>query len=134
MRIGELAKQAGVNIQTIRFYERERVMRAAPRSPSGYRSYTNRDLQHVQFVKRCQQLGFTLAEIKQLAGLHESLAASRNMDRAAMERFSAMAGERLKLIDSRIEALQEMRRNLAHLIAETSSPAARCLASQAEVK
>ncbi len=126
MKIGELAKRGGVNIQTIRFYERERVLRVAPRTVSGYRSYTERDLQHVLFVKQCQQLGFTLAEIKQLAGLHESLAASRNLDRVAMDRFSLMASERLRMIDGKISALREMRRNLERLLVQAGSPGDRC--------
>jgi DNA-binding transcriptional MerR regulator len=126
MKIGDLAKRAGVNIQTIRFYERERVMRAAPRTASGYRAYGDRDLQHVMFVKQCQQLGFTLAEIKQLATLHESLAATLNMDAAALARFAAMAGERLQLIDAKIAGLQDMRRNLERLLRQTGSPADQC--------
>lgn len=126
MKIGELAKRAGVNIQTIRFYERERVMRVPSRTPSGYRSYSDRDLQHILFVKQCQQLGFTLAEIKQLAALHQSLAATRNLDAAALVRFAAMAAERLQTIDAKISALQGMRRNLEGLLAETGSSADQC--------
>jgi MerR family copper efflux transcriptional regulator len=126
MKIGDLAKSAGVNIQTIRFYEREGVMRAPSRTASGYRAYTDRDLQHVMFVKQCQQLGFTLAEIKQLATLHESLAATRNLDAAALARFAAMAGERLQIIDSKILALQEMRRNLELLLRQAGSSADQC--------
>ena len=126
MKIGELAKRAGVNIQTIRFYERERVMRVPSRTPSGYRSYSDRDLQHILFVKQCQQLGFTLAEIKQLAALHQSLAATRNLDAAALGRFAAMAAERLQTIDAKISALQGMRRDLEGLLAETGSSADQC--------
>ena len=66
MKIGDLAKRAGVNIQTIRFYERERVMRAPSRTASGYRSYTDRDLQHIVFVSGGQSrraLGATRADI-----------------------------------------------------------------------
>jgi|SRR5579871_377715 len=126
MKIGDLAKQAGVNIQTIRFYEREKVMRAPLRTASGYRSYTGRDLQHVLFVKQCQQLGFTLAEIKQLASLHESLAATRNMDAPALQKFSAMANDRLRIIDDKIAALLDMRRNLVMLLTQAGSPGDQC--------
>jgi DNA-binding transcriptional MerR regulator len=119
MKIGELAKRAGVNIQTIRFYERERVLRAAARTASGYRSYADRDLQHVVFVKQCQQLGFTLAEIRQLASLHQSLAETRNLDAAAMDRFTALAQERLQIIDAKIAVLGEMRRNLDRLLKQS---------------
>src|SRR5580693_6233172 len=126
MKIGQVAKRAGVNIQTIRFYERERVMRAPPWTASGYRTYSDRDLQHILFVKQCQQLGFTLAEIKQLAAVHESLAASRNLDAAALERFSTMAGERLRMIDGKIAALRRMRNNLVRLLAQTGTSGDQC--------
>lgn len=134
MRIGELAQRAGVNIQTIRFYERERVLRAAPRTASGYRAYGERDVQHVLFVKQCQQLGFTLAEIRQLATLHESLAATRNLDTAAMGRFAAMAGERLATIDAKIAALQNMRRDLQRLLAQAGSSADQCPGRKSTVR
>ena len=73
MRTGELASQAGVNIQTIRFYERERMLGAPPRTPAGYRCYSRHDLERVVFIKTCQQLGFTLEDIRSLTGLHDRL-------------------------------------------------------------
>jgi len=75
MRIGELAHQAAVNIQTIRFYERRRLLPAPPRNSSGYRSYEKSDLDRVTFIKRNQELGFTLEEIKQILELHRVVAA-----------------------------------------------------------
>jgi MerR family copper efflux transcriptional regulator len=66
MRIGELAALAEVNIQTVRFYEREGLLRAPVRTASGYRSYAERDLEHLHFIRLCQGLGFTLREIQQL--------------------------------------------------------------------
>ena len=75
MRTGELARKAGVNLQTIRFYEREGLLPKPPRTVSGYRSYQESDLERVVFIRRNQQLGFTLAEIKQLLQLHSVLAA-----------------------------------------------------------
>ena len=72
MKIGDLAKRAGVNVQSIRFYEREQLLRQPARTASGYRSYTEHDLEHVVFIKQCQHLGFTLKEIRELADLHRS--------------------------------------------------------------
>ena len=75
MRTGELARNAGVNLQTIRFYEREGLLPKPARTVSGYRSYQQSDLERVIFIRKNQQLGFTLAEIKQLMQLHGVLAA-----------------------------------------------------------
>jgi MerR family transcriptional regulator, copper efflux regulator len=72
MRIGQLATRAGVNIQTIRFYERRRILSAPPRSISGYRQYAEADLDELRIIRRCKELGFTLKEIQQLLGLHRA--------------------------------------------------------------
>jgi hypothetical protein len=75
MHIGELAHKATVNIQTIRFYEREGLLPPPARNDSGYRCYDAGDLDRVTFIKRNQELGFTLEEIKQLLDLHRVVAA-----------------------------------------------------------
>ena len=77
MLIGELARRASVNIQTIRFYEREGLLPAPSRNNSGYRRYEASDLERVTFIKRNQELGFTLDEIKQLLDLHRVVAANK---------------------------------------------------------
>ena len=66
MRIGELAKQAEVNIQTIRFYERRGLLDKPKRLSSGYRHFPPEVVEQVRFIKRSQGLGFTLNEIKVL--------------------------------------------------------------------
>src|SRR5947207_14642035 len=66
MRIGELAAQAGVNIQTVRFYERRGLLRQPRRLASSYRDYPAETVEVIKFIKRNQQSGFTLKEIKQL--------------------------------------------------------------------
>jgi DNA-binding transcriptional MerR regulator len=111
MKIGELAKKAGVNIQTIRYYERERILREPKRTASGYRAFTDQDLQRVVFIKVCQNIGFTLNEIRQLSGLHDLLG-NASGNKKALEEICQMAAQRLHLLDEKIEALQTMRRNL----------------------
>jgi len=69
MRIGELAAKAGVNIQSVRFYERRRILREPVRAASGYRVYGKSDLDDICFIKQCQELGFTLKEIQPLLQL-----------------------------------------------------------------
>lgn len=69
MRIGELARQAGVNIQTIRFYERKGLLPVPRRKPSGYRLYAGEDLHRLRFILRAKELGFSLEEIRQILGM-----------------------------------------------------------------
>jgi len=69
MRIGELAKCAGVGVQTVRFYERRRLLRTPRRTPAGYRVYSDKDLECVTVIKKMQRFGFTLAEIRRVLQL-----------------------------------------------------------------
>src|SRR5437588_6502579 len=75
MLTGELARNAKVNLQTIRFYERQGLLPEPARTAAGYRSYEQRHLERVVFIKHNQELGFTLAEIKQLLDMHVVVAA-----------------------------------------------------------
>ncbi|HEX4020660.1 MAG TPA: MerR family DNA-binding protein [Acidobacteriaceae bacterium] len=66
---GRLAQQGQVNIETIRYYERQGLLQRPSRLPSGYRSFPQESVQRVRFIKRAQKLGFTLHEIKELLSL-----------------------------------------------------------------
>jgi MerR family mercuric resistance operon transcriptional regulator len=66
LTIGDVAKQAKVRIETLRYYEREGLVASPPRSPSNYRLYPEDTVRRVQFIKRAQELGFSLKEIKEL--------------------------------------------------------------------
>src|SRR5271168_3199334 len=119
MRIGELAAQAEVNIQTLRFYEREGLLRPPVRTSSGYRSYANSDLERVRFIRLCQGLGFTLREIHELLHLHRELAEFNGktvMKATAVSEIVAMANERLAVIDEKLTTLTAMRRELTALV------------------
>src|SRR5271169_852785 len=119
MRIGELAARAGVNIQTLRFYEREALLRPPLRTASGYRSYQEGDLERVRFIRLCQGLGFTLHEIRQLLHLHASVSEYNGktvMKPAAVSKIVEMANERLAAIDYKIKLLSSMRTELASLL------------------
>lgn len=85
LRIGEASARAGVNIQTLRYYERRGLIKAPERGSSGYREYTPETVQLVKLIKRAQKFGFSLNEIKHLLdfcennkgncdGLHEVIA------------------------------------------------------------
>ena len=71
MRIGELAKAAGVHVQTIRFYERRGLLPPPPRLSGGYRDYRADVVPLVQFIKQVQAHGYTLEEIRELLALAE---------------------------------------------------------------
>ena len=90
MQIGQPARAAGVNIQTIRFYEREKLLPSPPRTASGYRDYRKSDLDRVLFIRRNHEIGFTLAEIRQLLDLHGGL---ETMPRKAWRRVSSLPGK-----------------------------------------
>src|SRR5467141_423656 len=72
LTIGKLAKAVGVNIQTVRYYERRRLLIPMARRPSGYRLYGEDALRRVRFIKNAQTIGFTLHEIAELLNLRVS--------------------------------------------------------------
>jgi MerR family mercuric resistance operon transcriptional regulator len=138
MHIGELAGKARVNIQTIRFYERRHLLREPARTPSGYRNYDRIDLESVVFIKWCQQLGFTLKEIKQLLKLHTAVAdfSSVHTVRKAAELQSIihMAEEKLANVQEKIKLLKTMGKQLTSTIEKLQSqPVPVCPASKPPV-
>lgn len=125
MRSGELARSAGVNLETIRFYERQGLLPAPARTLSGYRSYQQSDLERVLFIKRNQEIGFTLAEIKQLIDLHSVLVSMG--PKHFRKRPSQLQGiieigrERLTSIKQKSAMLNAMRRQLEWLLSQLES-------------
>jgi Hg(II)-responsive transcriptional regulator len=109
MRIGRLAAQAGVNVQTLRYYERRGLLEAPHRTLSGFREYADETVRRVRFVRRAQGIGFTLEEIRGLLNLwpdsSQSCRAVEKRARATLER-----------IDGRIEDLQRMRKALSRYV------------------
>jgi len=110
MTIGRLAEKAGVNIDTIRYYERNGLLPPAVRRPSGYREYRDTDVQRLRFIRRAKDLGFRLGEINELL----SLSADRDGDMRGVKR---RAEQRLEQVERRIQELQRVRRGLKKLIA-----------------
>ncbi len=106
---GELAEQAGVNVQTVRYYERRGLLPEPPRTPSGYREYGPGDLRRLRFIRRAKSLGFRLSEIETLLNLRveENRSCDAVQDRAA---------EALARIDEQVEQLHQIRRALSSLV------------------
>jgi DNA-binding transcriptional MerR regulator len=125
MRTGELARNAGVNLQTIRFYERQGLLPEPDRTTSGYRTYQQRDLDRVKFIRRNQELGFTLREIKQLMDLHSVLASMgpKHFRRrpAELQGIIEIGRERLVAIKHKSRMLNTMRRQLEWVLQQLES-------------
>ena len=110
MTIGAAARRVGMSIDTIRYYEREGLLPAAPRRASGYRDYDATAVERLRFIRRAKALGFTLEEIRELLVL--SVDHERGV-RGVKQR----AESRLAEIERRIRELQGVRRGLKQLIA-----------------
>jgi DNA-binding transcriptional MerR regulator len=106
MKVGQLAAAAGVSVQTIRFYERQKLLPAARRLPSGYRDYPAEAVHTVQRIKRMQEVGFTLRELSHFIQLLETQPHNPAERRACVE-------AKLHSIDAQIERLQAMRDELS---------------------
>jgi len=134
MRIGELAHRAAVNIQTIRFYERKGLLPEPSRNSSGYRSYEKSDLDRVTFIKRNQELGFTLEEIKQILYLHRVVAAMTfplHHKPRELSAIIAIGRERLETINQRICTLRAMELRLTSILYQLeAATVATCPASK----
>jgi MerR family mercuric resistance operon transcriptional regulator len=108
--ISDLARDADVNVETIRYYERIGLLRQPPKPARGWRRYEDSALHRILFVKRAQHLGFTLAEIQELLGLRTS-----NSPRTCA-RVAKKTSVKLELIDEKIRDLKAMRSVLADLV------------------
>ncbi|WP_407543284.1 MerR family transcriptional regulator (plasmid) [Deinococcus radiomollis] len=108
IRIGELAEQAGVNIETIRYYERRGLIDRPARSTGGHRAFDLDAVQLIRAIKAAQSLGFTLAEIEELTEL-------TFRQRNAVQ-VTERAQAKIREIDEKIALFQEMRQALSRVI------------------
>ncbi len=108
MKIGEVAKRSGTGIETIRFYEREGLLLKPQRRPSGYRQYDETTVERLDYIRRSKELGFTLAEIRDLLEL--SFAASN------CEHIRPLAEGKIADIEQKIRNLQQMKRSLGRIV------------------
>ena len=115
MRTGQVAERAGVNIQTLRYYERRGLLPPPERSQTGYRSYRPQSVDTVRFIKRAQELGFSLTEIQTLLDLAAGGPEGCN---AAQE----LAEHKIAELEDRIATLGAMRDALERLVATCQLP------------
>jgi MerR family transcriptional regulator, copper efflux regulator len=114
LTVSKLARAAHVAVPTLRFYERERLLPEPARSAANYRVYSADAVGRIRFIRRAQQLGFTLAEIKDILNLRVS------GDRSCAE-VPELAEAKIAEIDARIQSLRKMGKALATLAVECGS-------------
>lgn len=117
--IGKLAEMAGVGVETVRFYQRKELLRE-PKANGSVRTYSEEDVQRISFIKRAQDLGFTLSEVKELLELNTK-------PRMTCGTVKIKAKSKIKEIEEKIADLQRMKTSLEKL--EKA-----CNASQDQVK
>ncbi len=106
LTIGHLAREAGVNVETVRYYQRVGLIREPQKPQSGYRVYTPETIDRIKFIKRAQPLGFSLQEIAELLELGGS----------HCEDVRVRAEEKRAHIDAQISDLKKLRKTLDQLI------------------
>ena len=109
MRIGELAKATGTKAETIRYYEREGILPAADRTDSNYRDYSEDHLATLTFVRRARGLGFSMAQVRQLAAL------SDHEDKPC-EDVDQLVRRQLGEVDQKIADLASLRKELREMV------------------
>ena len=118
---GQLAKAAGVGVETLRFYERKGLLEVPPRKDSGYRQYDDEAVARLRFIRQAQLVGFTLKEIRELLALRDDPATGRADIRS---RATAKVAD----IDAKVTALLAMRASLTELLStcDGDGPASGC--------
>ena len=109
--IGQLAREADVGIETIRFYERRGLIADPPRRRSGYRQYPTSTIDRLRFIRRAKRLGFSLDEIAELLGL-------RSHPKANRQKVRAKAAAKIRDVERRIEDLSRIKQTLTTLAAD----------------
>jgi len=105
VKAGEVAKKAGVGVQTLHFYERSGLLPKPKRSAANYRLYSPEFVRRIQFIKKAQAFGFTLEEIRDILDL-------KNQGKTTCRRVAQIAGERLRQIEAELAKWRGFRRAL----------------------
>lgn len=108
LRIGDLARRAGVTVETVRYYERRGLLQRPARSPGGHRAFGSDAVALLRGIRAAQRLGFTLAEIEEMVDISEG--------RVGADRVRARAEAKIHEVDAKIRALRAMRTSLERVI------------------
>lgn len=109
LRIGEVATRSGVSIDTLRYYERRKLLSTAPRTQSGYRMFSSETVDRVLFIRQAQELGFTLEEISELLTTNGTSDCLKVHD---------LLDTKLTELDARMKSMHDFREKLIHYLAE----------------
>lgn len=120
LTISEAAKKCGVNIETIRYYEKRGLIQAPPRTISGYRAFPNKTIERIHFIKRAQELDFTLSEIQKLISISDN---DENFTAIDAKQF---ATEKLNEVEKKIRGLESVKTLLEDLLERCSGKAPLC--------
>lgn len=121
LSIGQIARQAGVGVETVRFYEREGLLEEPARRASGYRQYAQDTVTQIRFIKRAQHLGFSLKEIAELLAL-------RVDGQTSCDQVKERAAAKLAEVEQKMVELQRMRQALLQVasLCEGEGPSSHC--------
>lgn len=114
MRIGELASQSGVDVQTVRYYEREGLIEPPSRTAAGYRSYAAAHLERLNFVRHCRSLDMPLADIRRVIDV------SRDA-RVSCDEVDRLVRSHLQRVRAKRRALETLEKQLATLSTQCAS-------------
>lgn len=114
--VSQLANACKVHIETVRYYEKRGLIPKPPRGSNGYRVYTHDTVKDIQFIKRAQEIGFTLEEIKRLLSIHK-----KEKSRVPAEEMQQFALEKLQEIEARIRQLEQFKALLASATGRSAS-------------
>ncbi len=109
MKIGAVARQAGITVEAVRFYEKKGLLQPPARNESGYRIYSPQSLQHLLFITRSKELGFSLKEIKELLHLRAA------PDTTCTE-IKAQAEKKIFEVEKKIQDLEQIKEGLMEVI------------------
>ena len=109
MQIGELAKKTGLNVETLRYYEKQGLLIPVSRTEAGYREYNHQSVKQVKFIQLAKSLGFTLAEVSELLTLKVE------QDQRVCAEVKTIAEEKLREIEQKIKSLSLMRASLKEI-------------------
>lgn len=122
LKIGRVAQEAGINLETVRFYERQGLLPKPPRNASGYRLYPADAVRRLKFIKRAQELGFSLREIGELLALRVSPLTSKAEIRRRTESKIADIESKIKILESMKQSLQKMAESCSLCASDSECP------------
>ena len=122
LTIGRLAQEAGINLETVRYYERRGLLPKPPRTASGYRMFPPEAARRLRFIKRAQDLGFSLEEIRGLLALRTSPRTGTREVRKRAEAKTVDIEQKIKTLGSMKETLQKLAQSCSGCVPISECP------------